>query len=97
MLFTIIIFIADSLDPNFSLTRAFKCSNLHEFNKKREKFYLNLIFFITIINLQHFETETDDLMGIEWSPDGRVVAVWESPIKVSLETIKNKYKFVIKH
>lgn len=31
--------------------------------------------------MQHFETETDDLMGIEWSPDGRVLAVWESPIK----------------
>lgn len=31
--------------------------------------------------VKHFETETDDLMGIEWSPDGRVLAVWESPIK----------------
>lgn len=64
---------------------------------KKEKFYLNLNFFITIFNLQHFETETDDLMGIEWSPDGRVLAVWESPIKVSSETIMNKYKFVTKH
>nr|XP_022337622.1 WD repeat-containing protein WRAP73-like [Crassostrea virginica] len=34
--------------------------------------------------VKHFETETDDLAGIEWSPDGRVLAVWESPIKYKI-------------
>lgn len=28
--------------------------------------------------LRHFETETQDLAGVEWSPNGCVLAVWES-------------------
>ncbi|CAL1605847.1 unnamed protein product [Knipowitschia caucasica] len=28
--------------------------------------------------LRHFETETQDLAGLEWSPNGCVLAVWES-------------------
>lgn len=28
--------------------------------------------------LRHFETETQDLSGVEWSPNGGVLAVWES-------------------
>ncbi|KAI0238144.1 WD repeat-containing protein WRAP73 [Lamellibrachia satsuma] len=27
--------------------------------------------------VKHFETDTTDLAGIEWSPDGRVLCVWE--------------------
>ncbi len=34
--------------------------------------------------LQHFETETEDLAGVQWSPDGRVLCVWESPLQVSV-------------
>lgn len=30
--------------------------------------------------VKHFQTDTDDLAGIEWSPDGRVLGVWESPL-----------------
>ncbi len=33
--------------------------------------------------LQHFETDTEDLAGLEWSPDGRVLCVWESCLQVS--------------
>ena len=32
--------------------------------------------------LQHFETETEDMAGVEWSPDGRVLGVWETCLKV---------------
>lgn len=28
--------------------------------------------------VRHFETETDDLAGLEWSPDARVLCVWDS-------------------
>lgn len=28
--------------------------------------------------LRHFETETQDLQGVEWSPNGCVLAVWDS-------------------
>ncbi|XP_048751589.2 WD repeat-containing protein WRAP73-like [Ostrea edulis] len=42
--------------------------------------------------VKHFETETDDLTGIEWSPDSRVLAVWESPItyKILLYTLDGR-------
>lgn len=33
--------------------------------------------------LQHFETETQDLSGVEWSPNGCVLAVWDSCLEVS--------------
>ena len=32
---------------------------------------------------QHFETETQDLAGLEWSPNGCVLAVWDSCLEVS--------------
>ncbi|XP_059172852.1 WD repeat-containing protein WRAP73-like [Physella acuta] len=28
--------------------------------------------------IRHFESETDDLAGLEWSPDARVLCVWDS-------------------
>lgn len=31
---------------------------------------------------QHFETETQDLAGLEWSPNGCVLAVWDSCLEV---------------
>lgn len=30
--------------------------------------------------LQHFETETEDMAGVRWSPDGEVLCVWESSL-----------------
>ena len=33
--------------------------------------------------LQHFEAETQDLAGVEWSPNGCVLAVWDSCLEVS--------------
>ena len=32
---------------------------------------------------QHFEPATEDLAGVQWSPDGRVMCVWESMLQVS--------------
>lgn len=32
---------------------------------------------------QHFATETQDLSGLEWSPDGSVLCVWDSLLEVS--------------
>ncbi|KAK3104488.1 hypothetical protein FSP39_003317 [Pinctada imbricata] len=42
--------------------------------------------------VKHFETETDDLAGLQWSPDGRVVGVWESPLtyKILLYSIDGR-------
>ena len=34
--------------------------------------------------LQHFESDTEDLAGLEWSPDGRVLGVWESCLQVHI-------------
>lgn len=34
--------------------------------------------------LQHFETETQDLAGVEWSPNGCVLAAWDSCLEVSV-------------
>ena len=31
---------------------------------------------------QHFETDTQDLAGLEWSPNGCVLAVWDSCLEV---------------
>lgn len=39
--------------------------------------------FINSTLSQHFETETQDLAGVEWSPNGCVLAVWESCLEVS--------------
>lgn len=36
-----------------------------------------------ITSWQHFETETQDLAGLEWSPNGCVLAVWDSCLEVS--------------
>lgn len=33
---------------------------------------------------KHFETDTDDLAGLEWSPDGRVLCVWEYCVKYKI-------------
>ena len=33
-------------------------------------------------HLQHFPVETSDLAGICWSPDGRVLCVWDSLLNV---------------
>nr|XP_033501761.1 WD repeat-containing protein WRAP73 isoform X2 [Epinephelus lanceolatus] len=34
--------------------------------------------------LRHFETETQDLAGLEWSPNGCVLAVWDSCLEVRI-------------
>ncbi|ELU06120.1 hypothetical protein CAPTEDRAFT_5701 [Capitella teleta] len=31
--------------------------------------------------VKHFETDTDDLAGVEWSPDSRVLCLWESSLQ----------------
>lgn len=33
---------------------------------------------------QHFETETQDLSGVEWSPNGCVLAVWDACLEVNI-------------
>ena len=30
--------------------------------------------------VKHFETNTEDLAGLQWSPDGSVLCVWDSPL-----------------
>lgn len=40
-----------------------------------------ILFNLTLS--QHFETETQDLSGLEWSPNGCVLAVWDSCLEVS--------------
>ncbi|XP_077998010.1 WD repeat-containing protein WRAP73-like [Glandiceps talaboti] len=34
--------------------------------------------------VKHFETDTRDLAGISWSPDGRVLCVWDTPLEYKL-------------
>lgn len=34
--------------------------------------------------VKHFATETQDLCGLEWSPDGRVLCVWDSLLEYNL-------------
>ncbi|XP_071487099.1 WD repeat-containing protein WRAP73-like [Diadema antillarum] len=34
--------------------------------------------------VKHFETDTRDLAGLEWSPDGRVLCVWDSLLEYNL-------------
>jgi hypothetical protein len=36
-----------------------------------------------VINLQHFEVDTEDLAGIQFAPDSRVLCVWESCLQVN--------------
>ncbi|KAL3853022.1 hypothetical protein ACJMK2_016608 [Sinanodonta woodiana] len=31
--------------------------------------------------VKHFDTDTEDLAGVEWAPSGRVLCVWESPLQ----------------
>lgn len=31
---------------------------------------------------QHFDTETQDLFGIEWAPNGCVLAAWDTCLEV---------------
>ena len=48
------------------------------------EFILNNITNISLSPyLQHFEADTEDLAGVEWSPDGRVLGIWESCLNVS--------------
>lgn len=37
--------------------------------------------------LQHFETETQDLAGVEWSPNGCVLAAWDACLEVRIHLI----------
>lgn len=41
---------------------------------------------------QHFETETDDLAGVRWSPDSEVLCIWDSSLtyKVLLYTLDGR-------
>jgi len=34
--------------------------------------------------VKHFEPDTEDMSGLQWSPDGRVLCVWESCLKYKL-------------
>lgn len=43
-----------------------------------------------ILPLKHFETETQDLAGLEWSPNGCVLAVWDSCLEVRSKVL-HKY------
>ncbi|XP_077370708.1 WD repeat-containing protein WRAP73 [Festucalex cinctus] len=45
--------------------------------------------------LRHFETETQDLTGLEWSPNGCVLAVWDSCLeyKVLLYSLDGRLLF----
>ncbi|XP_049609478.1 WD repeat-containing protein WRAP73 [Syngnathus scovelli] len=45
--------------------------------------------------LRHFETETQDLVGLEWSPNGCVLAVWDSCLeyKVLLYSLDGRLLF----
>lgn len=37
--------------------------------------------------LQHFETETQDLAGVEWAPNGCVLAAWDACLEVRIHLI----------
>ena len=43
-------------------------------------FLLNFVFYCVF---QHFEVDTKDLADLAWSPDGRVLCLWESLLRVS--------------
>ena len=43
-------------------------------------FLLNCTFYCVF---QHFEVDTKDLADLAWSPDGRVLCLWESLLRVS--------------
>ena len=44
---------------------------------------------------QHFETDTRDMAGLEWSPDGSVLCVWDSLLEVRLcHQFKNNSLFL---
>ncbi|KAL5015357.1 hypothetical protein ScPMuIL_009627 [Solemya velum] len=42
--------------------------------------------------VKHFDTDTDDLEGLSWSPDGRVLCVWDAPLnyKVLLYSVDGR-------
>ncbi|XP_064611409.1 WD repeat-containing protein WRAP73-like isoform X2 [Liolophura sinensis] len=48
------------------------------------KDYVSVFACSTWELVKHFETATEDLAGLEWSPDGRVLAVWESLLQVRI-------------
>lgn len=56
------------------------------------KDYISIFTCSTWELVKHFETDTDDLTGIEWSPDGRVLGVWECPLtyKVLLYSVDGR-------
>lgn len=54
------------------------------FLRASELLFLNLLCTVCP---QHFQTETDDLDGLEWSPDGRVLCVWDSCLTVRFKSL----------
>ncbi|XP_064611407.1 WD repeat-containing protein WRAP73-like isoform X1 [Liolophura sinensis] len=48
------------------------------------KDYVSVFACSTWELVKHFETATEDLAGLEWSPDGRVLAVWESLLQYKI-------------
>ncbi|XP_070207172.1 WD repeat-containing protein WRAP73-like [Littorina saxatilis] len=48
------------------------------------KDYVSIFSCDTWSLVRHFETETDDLGGLQWSPDGRVLCVWDSCLTYQL-------------
>ncbi|XP_070823951.1 WD repeat-containing protein WRAP73 [Chaetodon trifascialis] len=45
------------------------------------KDYISVFVCVDWHLLRHFETETQDLAGLEWSPNGCVLAVWDSSLE----------------
>ncbi|KAK7497947.1 hypothetical protein BaRGS_00010818 [Batillaria attramentaria] len=48
------------------------------------KDYISIFSCETWSLVRHFETETDDLDGLQWSPDSRVLCVWDSCLTYQL-------------
>ncbi|KAK2165292.1 hypothetical protein LSH36_52g03026 [Paralvinella palmiformis] len=48
------------------------------------KDYISVFVCSTWQLVKHFEPETEDLTGLEWSPNGRVICVWESCLQYKI-------------
>ncbi|XP_064642876.1 WD repeat-containing protein WRAP73-like [Lineus longissimus] len=48
------------------------------------KDYISIFVCSTWLLVKHFNTDTEDLAGLEWSPDSRVLAVWDSCLQYKL-------------
>ncbi|XP_046332030.2 WD repeat-containing protein WRAP73-like [Haliotis rufescens] len=48
------------------------------------KDYVSIFACSTWELVKHFDTDTEDLAGLKWSPDGRVLGVWESPVNYKM-------------